>query len=864
MKYIMLKTLRDIRETIGSFISILLVLFIGCLFLAGVAEGSSSTTNQIKDYYASQLYATARAEYMYVNAPAVEELREENGVIAAMGYDTFNTKTKVRGIRYDMTITTLTDGIDVPLITAGRLPEKGENEIIIDEVFADAHNVEIGAKLDFSIATLKSIKLEMSALGADDETPKYTPEYENVGYSFTVCGIYHSPDVIYKVNLLNTAARTDEFILAHIEYGLIKSYLDTATVFTPVETPFGTTDVTLLKYSDIAVDVFNGIKIRAQSGVDAEELFSRFSIKDGGELTSIFADPNRSAGLYMYSLKRSQFPSVVGFDSMNDTITALTAVLPMIFFAVAAAIMVISLSKTVENQRMQIGIIQALGVSKSRVYFSYMFYALFASLVGAVLGGLAGTFFMPWLLNTIYLRMFSLPPTPKHLGFMYFVLSVVISAVLSMLAAFISCYRTLRSVPAQAMRPKPPKKTRRILVERWTGLWKRLGFGAKMNLRNMFLHKMRMLLSSVGIIGCLALLVGLIGLKDNMSVSFTRFDATVGYDMTIVTDVAVDLMDDAIYDSIAGAEAEEYMHNLTFVPNFSGRVSFNDNGEDITVMALPTYADEKYFRYADADCIKLFTDLDGKNRVLFEEDTFVIPEMTAKRLGVKAGDTVKVTGYSLDNRSVSFEIKVTAIVREYFDQKAYCSYAVFKNNDVGLYANTSYATFLPGVDAKEAVETLKNNEVVRDVKTFSETFAALEKQMSLLDYAVIIFVVGAAALAIAVIYNITATNLKERTREIATLMVLGYKRNETANMVIVENMVITLLGCIIGLPLGYGLMLWLGYITEAFKVYIASVLSWYVAVGCIALTFAFSLVATMLLNTRMKNISMVEALKSVE
>ena len=132
------------------------------------------------------------------------------------------------------------------------------------------------------------------------------------------------------------------------------------------------------------------------------------------------------------------------------------------------------------------------------------------------------------------------------------------------------------------------------------------------------------------------------------------------------------------------------------------------------------------------------------------------------------------------------------------------------------------------------------------------------------DYAVIIFVVGAAALAIAVIYNITATNLKERTREIATLMVLGYNKHETANMLIVENLVITGLGCVLGLPLGYGLLWWLVEITKLFNVFISSFFSWYVVLGCIALTFAFSLIATMLLNTKLKKISMVEALKSVE
>lgn len=878
MKYIILKTLRDIRETIGSFISILIVIFIGCFFFAGVAEGSGTISAQVSDYYESQNYSTYRAEYMYVNEPAIEEMRSVEGVTAARGCDTFYTKTKADGIRYDMTLTTLTDGIDEPYMLRGKLPEPGANELIIDSVFSDEHGVDVGDTLDFTVATLKKISLELQ--GEDQSTPKYSMEYDNIDYSFKVSGVFHSPDVIYKVNVMNTAARPEEFILAYTTYGAVKSYTDDAVVVTPQK--FGSTviEMKLLKYADVSVNIYNGVRIIGYPE-NAEKMFKKHSVPETDDeeeekgVTAeewvkniLFKDKSAPAGLFMYSTEQKNFPSVTAFDGINDTISSLAAVLPMIFFAVAAAITVISLSKTVENQRMQIGIMQALGVGKSRVYFSYLFYALFASVVGGLAGGAVGTFLIPFLLNLIYARQFTLPPTPQSLNFIYMFIGVLISAALACLSAFISCYRTLKDVPAQAMRPKPPKKTKRILVERWTGLWKRLGFGAKMNLRNMFLHKMRMILSSVGIVGCLALLIGLVGLKDNMSFSFTSYDRSTGYDMTIVSDVAVDLNDEGVYAEIDGADGEEYMHNLTFVPDFAGKLELKKDGtvksEDITVMALPTYADEKSYRYADADCVRLYTDLAGKDRVLFENDTFVIPEMIAEKLGAKAGDVIRVTGYSLDNRPIDFEIEITAVVCEYFDQKAYCSYAVFKDNGVGLYADKSYATLLPGVDMDVAIDSLKNNEVVRDVKTFRESFEALEKQMSLLDYAVIIFVVGAAVLAVAVIYNITATNLKERTREIATLMVLGYKRNETANMVIVENMVITAIGCILGLPLGYGLMLWVVDITKSFSVFISSFLSWYVAIGCVALTFVFSLLATMLLNTKMKKISMVEALKSIE
>ncbi|MDE7108235.1 MAG: ABC transporter permease, partial [Clostridiales bacterium] len=352
--------------------------------------------------------------------------------------------------------------------------------------------------------------LTMSMQGSGGQTPQYELSYDTLHYDFTVSGIYHSPDVIYKVNVRNTSALPDEFIMAQINYGDIALFTDGATLVLP-----SAVGVQTIAISDIAsaVQVYNGIKVIAGGKVDYEKLFGRYSLASAEDVTGMLMQPNKAAGLYMYALERDSFPAVVAFDSIHDTITALAAVLPIMFFAVAAAITVISLSKTVDNQRMQIGVIQALGVSKGSVYFSYIFYALFACLIGGTAGGLLGILLIPYLINFLYARQFCMPPTPQHASPLFLILGIVVAAALACLAAFISCHHTLRVNPAQAMRPKPPKKTKRILAERWTGLWKRLGFGAKMNLRNMFLHKIRMLLSSVGIICCLALLIGLIGLK---------------------------------------------------------------------------------------------------------------------------------------------------------------------------------------------------------------------------------------------------------------------------------------------------------------------------------------------------------------
>ena len=860
IKYIMLKTFRDIRETIGSFISIVAVIIIGCFFFAGITAGSNAVTDQVEDYAVSQSYASARADYMYVNSLAVEEIAKDGGVKKAAGYNTFFTQTRYNGMRRDVTVTTLTDGIDVPYMISGKLPAVGKNEIIIDQVAAEKFGIKSGDRLEFDIAAVSRISLTMSVQGTGESTPKYELDYAPKHYVFTVSGVYHSPDVIYKVNVRNTAALPDEFITAYVNYGDIALFSDDARLVLPPES--GMPSVSIAQISS-SVQVYNGIKVITKGKVDYEKLFGRYSLSSAEEITNMLMQPNTAAGLFMYVLERDSFPAVQAFDSINDTIAALAAVLPVMFFAVAAAITVISLSKTVDNQRMQIGVIQALGVSKGSVYFSYIFYALFACIIGGLVGGIVGIYLVPYLINFLYARQFCMPPTPQHVSPLFLILGIIVAAALACLAAFISCHRTLKVNPAQAMRPKPPKKTKRILAERWTWLWQRLGFGAKMNLRNMFLHKIRMLLSSVGIIGCLALLIGLIGLKDNMDFSFKRYDASCGYDLTMVIEAPVDL-EEFDFDEISGKTGSEYMDKLTFAPDFSGRFTFKDRSADMTVMAIPTKAQADKYKYADADCVRLFSDISGKKRLTVRDDTFAIPTALADELGVKKGDTVTVSGYSLDNRAIEFDVKITDIIYEYFEQKVYCSYYMFDNFGVGLYADTAYAKVKKGESLAKAVNALNSYDEVRDVRTFENTFGALKDKMSMLDYAVVLFVIGAAVLAIAVIYNITATNLKERTREIATLMVLGYKQGETASMLLVENMVITLLGCLLGLPLGYGLMVWLVALASSFNVFISGFLTWYVALGCMLLTFIFSLLATLMFNTRIKNISMVEALKSVE
>ena len=171
----MKKTFRDIRETVGSFISILIIIFIGCFFFAGITDGITAITAQVNDYYDECLLADARAEYMYVNSAAVDKIAESEGVDAVAGYDTFHTRVYLGGTtsiesRFDATITTLTQGIDEPwILDDGMLPREGMYEIILDKVFCDEHGIKLGDTVRIEFNVLSKITVGMNP------TPQYTP-----------------------------------------------------------------------------------------------------------------------------------------------------------------------------------------------------------------------------------------------------------------------------------------------------------------------------------------------------------------------------------------------------------------------------------------------------------------------------------------------------------------------------------------------------------------------------------------------------------------------------------------------------------------------------------------------------------------
>lgn len=829
VKLLCKQLLRNIRSSLGQFLSIALVVAVGAFFFVGMNEASRTIKRNVDDYYTDTNLAAVTGVFGVAGGCAVKEAARVTGSVAEGRY-MVQTSTTVRGNRYDTVLLTRTEQINKPRITAGR-EAVASGECIVDETFAAANDVRVGDTVEIFNPQVKAVYLQTDGgldpnhLVIDNYTVTYTraQDADARTVTATVSGLFIAPEYLYKINQADISAARDEFAVIIVPYEDIRPTTDTVLFYTSnSNTPFYAAQVA----ADTAL--FNQVLV-ADTSLSPDAVFAAYETPFIDLETGDFAVyvSNMSYVLADGSSEKS-------FRTAFQQISGLVGIIPTLFFLVAAIITFISLSKMVDNERTQIAVMQAIGRRKAAVYFMYTAYALVAALIGTLLGGAVGMAVLPRIYHEVFALQFIMPAFHADLGGLYIVLGALLACGVAAAAAGVSIFKTLRLTPAAAMRPKKEKVGRSVLVDKWGGLWKHLGFGTKMVVRNIFRNKLRILLSSVGVVGSVMLLIMGLGLYDSVECASDTYGKSLNYDYHIVTDVPVSLESPAI-EGITG--------NLTAAPVYAVNVSFaNKTSEMVQVCSLP----EGNFS------IKL---ADRNNNLLTMSDiSLILPHFLAEDLGIKTGDTVTLSGvYG------QYDCEVTGIAVQYLMPTVYCGKRVYENLKVPLYTETFYLS-----DTTLTHEQIADNSAVKFVRTRDEMLDRALSTAVILNLFVAIIVLGAAVLALTVIYNVTAINVHERARELATLMVLGYRRGETSRLIVSENIVTTLLGCLIGLPMGYGLFRWIVVISASMNVSLPVMLTAPVVLLSFGLAFAFSMAATALLLRKVFKIDMVSALKSAE
>ena len=552
----------------------------------------------------------------------------------------------------------------------------------------------------------------------------------------------------------------------------------------------------------------------------------------------------------VFILNRSSNVGCACFESDSDIVRGVSKVFPLFFFAVAALVCITTMTRMVDEQRTQAGVLKALGYSNSAILSQYFLYAGTASLLGCVLGIAAGSYFLPKMIWHAYNIMY---------GFTGILYAFDWPLVLVSSGAYLLCalgttwyvvHAELQKPAAELIRPKAPKAGKRILLERLPLIWDRLPFLHKVSIRNILRFKKRMVMMMIGIGGCTALLITGFGIQDSISsVVDYQYDEITRYDAAVT-----------FQHALSGSEREDFL--AVCEESSAGGCLFVaekslDASKGSTVKTTNVVCPE-------SGSVDGFIDLhtQEKTPIPYPQDGgCIISRGLAQALRLSAGDTITLqTG---DMRRT--ELTVEAVFENYVYNYVYLTQTTWQDvfGEAPGY-EAAWVNYQTDEDAQAASAALAGAKNVAAVTLSRDFRSRVATMMQSLQYIVLVVVLGAAALAFIVLYNLTNINITEREREIATIKVLGFYDGETNRYVFRENIILTVLGALLGLPMGTLLHAYvMGQIKidlMCFDVRVAP-LSYLISA---ALTLVFGLLVNLALRRKIRTIDMSQALKSIE
>ena len=554
-----------------------------------------------------------------------------------------------------------------------------------------------------------------------------------------------------------------------------------------------------------------------------------------------------------YVLGRDTNSGFVSYSQDAERVDNLSSIFPVIFFVVAALACLTTMTRMVEEQRTQIGSLKALGFSRLAISQKYIGYAFVASLVGGLIGLGIGATLIPAVIANAFQIMYAIPGLDYKMQLPLFVLAVLAAVACTTGAALWACLSTLIDTPANLMRPRAPKAGKRVFLEYIKPIWRRLSFTWKVSMRNLFRYQKRFWMTVIGIGGCTALIVTGFGLHESIfDVLDKQFDEISLYDATVGLDE--DLTEEQKQGIENYLDGEEAVADYMFTYQQMMDASTTGTSYDVYLFAVDDV--EEFGRFVD------LRHRSDHSPVELDGSGVVIDEKLSELLDVSVGDTITLEG---DQR---VEAVVADITENYVYHYVYLTrdlytqlYGEDYQNNVMLLA---YQDGM-GVDvSNQTSETLMKMDGVASYSYIATIRDSFEDSMDAINYAVVIIIVAAAALAFVVLYNLTNINITERRSELATLKVLGFYDGETTAYVLRENVFLTIFGVILGLVLGRFLHSWMVLTVEVDLVMFGRTAPPYAYVLAAALTALFSLIVNVAAHFRLKKIDMVESLKTVE
>lgn len=563
-------------------------------------------------------------------------------------------------------------------------------------------------------------------------------------------------------------------------------------------------------------------------------------LEDNGDADNVQHQLEQLLGKRVFGIQtHKDSRSITTLNSQIDQFKVLARVFPIIFLVVTALITLSTMVRLVEDQRSQIGIMKALGYGKKAIMWHYTSYGIYIGILGSLFGCILGPNTITRALMPDLAVLYTLHSYQMTMYWFHVILIAIIIILCTGGISAYSCYQLLNEMPAELLRARPPKKGSHIFLERIPSIWSRMKFSQKLIARNLARNKMRFFMSVLGIMGCMALILGALSLRQTMLET-----ASITYGKVYTYDERYDL---------DGKTSDYFCHNL----------QIEAQKQTLQETAMYVRTSQEYRRMVsvkvtdtDSPLIHL-PDKSGRNEIRLPQSGVVLTRKQAELMKVRQGDTIYLK--RTDESYVPVMVADIAPLKE--GQGIYMSKTYYEHLGE-IYTPTALLVRWNG-ERDSSVDSFINSDRVTKHTTRRQQEKDLTTTLNIITVAVTLMITFGAILAFVVIYNMGMLNFFERIRDLSTLKVLGFYDHEIRALVLADNLLSAALGVIFGIPLGKLVSnIILIYMGDDFDL-LTSLKAGNVLLS-VTLTVLFAVIVNHYLAKKMKNIDMLEALKSVE
>ena len=814
LKHIFMK----IKDNYKRFLSLICMAFLGVGFYAGIQSSSPDMLKTLDNFYdENNVYDISVISNVGLTEDDLLKLSKIKNVELAINIQEKDTYLEIEENNYVVKLIEYNSQMNNVYIKEGRLP-KNNNEVSVDNALLENNNLKLGDNITIDGKKYSIVGNVISPLYFSAERPN-----SNLG----------SGKVDYYIYVYNGFLDLEAYSNIYITVKGAKKYLTNSDSYKKL-------------INNVKKDI-DLIKDKQQD-IRYDELYS--DIIETSEMYGISIDESNFIKPKWYIYDRLDNTSYKELINASDNLKKIGNIFPIIFFAISVLVSLISMMRMIEEDRVENGTLKSLGYNSFHITLKYVIYSLLATTIGSSVGAIFDSYMIPSVIWNIYKKIFFIPKFIYLLKSDYNALGLWICILCICGTSVIVCIKNLREVPANLMRPKPPKSGKKILLERINFIWKKLKFSDKITIRNIFRYKSRVITTILGIAGCTALILAGFGLKDSIKdVTDFQFNNIIKYDKLLMTNESINQID--IEKELLN---DDKVENYTNVNTQNIKVLFNDEQQEVTMITPDDFN-------SISKSISLI-DLKTNNIIdNISDNSCIISEKTAKLLDIDVGDKISL----LDNDNNKYDIKVSYIIKNYINQYLYINKNTY-NNLFNNYKINSVLISLKDKDknSKEFDKKYISNGYALTIVDNDDMKNSMNDMLGSIDSIVAILIIAAASLAFVVLYNLSNINISERKREIATLKVLGFYPSEVDKYINRETVLLTILGIGIGLLFGSYLSHFIistcepDYIMFDRHVY---TLSYFYS---LFITVVFTIVVTIVTHFNLKKINMVTSLKNVE